>query len=214
MNGTSRRHFLTLIRQGCLLATPVLLLGCRATPPAGSPMQPAPLGHVVDEANRRQEENAEAAKLIVYTHEFELNKPRRKSPTPWQEEMDLNDKGIVRESLEPHGFRLNEYGVEHVQQIAASLLGTQPGDRTVIIERSETSKHWNTLYHYPVHFNQRLDAERRQVVVDALRALGVEEPERSVVIAPAFPEGLESTEAIQAYVRTRQNSNGGSFGNF
>ena len=61
---------LTLGAGLCLM----VLAGCRALPPGGSPITPMPLGSVVDEANRMQEENAEPAKFIVYVHEFELNK--------------------------------------------------------------------------------------------------------------------------------------------
>lgn len=50
------------------------LAGCKLPPPQGAPVTPVPLGSVLDEANRTQEENAEPAKYIVYLHEFELNK--------------------------------------------------------------------------------------------------------------------------------------------
>jgi len=43
----------------------LLAIGCRALPPGGSPITPIPLGSVVDDVNRMQEENAEPAKFIV-----------------------------------------------------------------------------------------------------------------------------------------------------
>lgn len=209
-------NWTTIVRTILTLFAAIGISGCRSTPPAGSPIQPNPLGSVVDEANRIQEQNAEEAKFIVYVHEFELNEPKKKIRNPWRDD-DREKLGIVQEKrlkfdeTRPSGYRLNDYGMEHVRRIASVLLASVDEDSSrheVIVERSESSKHWDTLHHYPVHFNERLDEERRQVVVVALEILGVEMADSIVKVAPAFPEGLTSIEAAQAYQSTRFGNSG------
>ena len=208
-----------------LLIIALLSLGCRLQPPGGQPIEPGLLGTVVDEANRTQEENAEASKFIIYMHEFEPNTPnyaellRSKSTLPNEFEFQTEDR--------VQGFRLNPDGQDHVRQIARSLIATQPLDggqyyqphRFVVIERSDTSKHWRTVHRFPVHYNDELDAARRNVVVNALSLLGVANADQIVVVAPAFPEGLNSDEASQAFrrgfnYRGTLGGNGGGFGGF
>jgi|GEM_PF-604432 len=206
-----------LKRLSSLLLIAVLCGGCKSTPPTGSPIQPNPLGTIVDEANRIQEQNAEQAKFIVYLHEFELNAPKKKVSNRWPAPTK-ESQTVPREpdETELRGFRLNEYGLEHVRRIAQMLLEVEAENRTdVLVERSESSKRWHTLHHYPVHFNERLDEERRRVVVAALEAYGVVAVDSSVKVAAAFPEGLHSLEAVQAYQATRfgsRNGGGGGFG--
>src|SRR5690606_12323962 len=66
-------------RIAALLAAPLLcaMPGCAGHKNAWRfyqpPPAPTPLGTHVDQFNRIQEENAEAAKFIVYQHEFKLN---------------------------------------------------------------------------------------------------------------------------------------------
>ena len=204
-----------------LLVLALLSLGCRLQPPGGRPLEPGLLGTVVDEANRTQEENAEAAKFIVYMHEFEPNTPnhanllRAKTTIPGDFEFQTENR--------IQGFRLNPDGQDHVRQIARHLIATQLRDngqnfvphRHVVIERSDTSKKWRTVHHFPVHYNDELDAARRNVVVNALSLLGVANADQIVVVAPAFPEGLNSDEASQAYSRGfnyRGTIGGGGFG--
>lgn len=204
-----------------LLFASVHVWGCRTPPPTGSPITPPPLGSVVDEANRVQEHNAEQAKFIVYTHEFELNDRNNRIDNPWYED-EASPSDAIRQKRHPAagtvpgGFRLNEYGREHIQQIAKSLSQDTSEMQWVIVERSESSKHWGTRHQYPVHWNRQLDAARRAVVVNALVALGVDMAKELVHIAPAFPEGLYSIEAVNAYQRTlgtnQNNNTNGSFG--
>ena len=106
------------------------------------PPPPEPLGTVVDDLMWRQEENAEASKYVIYQHEFKLNKP---------------------ENGEDHGgYRLNEYGEDHVKRIAEMLRHGIP--YPVVIERSQTGTQPGTEHEYPVHFNPQLDLQRRDVV--------------------------------------------------
>jgi len=59
----------------CFLGFALLTAGCQVQPPGGLPIQADLLGTVVDQANKTQEENAEASKFIIYMHEFEANTP-------------------------------------------------------------------------------------------------------------------------------------------
>ena len=113
--------------------TAIAVIGCKALPPSGSPITPVPLGSVVDEANRMQEENAEPAKFIVYCHEFELNKPFE---LPEEYAKSPQYDGIPEFIL--RGFRLNPYGQDHVKRIAYEL--GRGSFNQVVVERSETSK--------------------------------------------------------------------------
>ena len=167
--------------------------GCHLQPPLGPPRTASMLGASLDELNRTQEENAEQAKWVVYTHEFEMN--RQDHPTP------TDASGAPPPRM--HGLRLTPGGQDHVRQIARQLSDLAEGARPwVIVERSQTSKRWDTQHHYPVHFNDELDALRRQVIVAALESHGVPDAGELVVVAPAFPRGLNADEAAAAFDRT------------
>ncbi len=186
------------------------LLGCQSNPSGGTPIQPPRLGHVVDAANRLQENNAEAAKFIVYAHEFELNKPLRRATNPWQR---ATDEYHDIDTREVRGIRLNEYGMDHLERIAQLLRYDEDRSRFVVVERSETSKRWDTEFQYPVHRNPELDEERRLVVVRALELMGIDGADRMVIVAPAFVAGQHSNEAAQAYRRSvNGNQSGGAQG--
>ena len=152
------------------------------------PPSPEQLGTKVDHLMRTQEENAEASKYVIYQHEFKLNEP---------------DKNVS-------GFRLNEYGEDHVKRIAEML-------RTgvvypVVIERSQTSSRPGTEYNYPVHFNPELDLKRRAVIVAALNRMGIEDADQRVVVAPAFAHPYTEAEAEAAYQRGIGGFGGGRGG--
>ncbi len=136
---------------------------------------PAPLGSEIDQINMTQETNAEAAKFIIYAHEFEMNEIRS----------DGTNAG---------GVHLNGYGEDHVKQIASNL--KRGVMFPVIVERTQSSAKPGTKYHYPVHFNDELDARRRQVVVSSLMLLGVPNAEE-VVVAPSFAEGISGFRSGQ-----------------
>jgi len=171
-----------------LMTCIIVSFGCRSNqrevidvPP------PAPLGHQVDQFNRIQQNNADAAKFIIPVHEFELNDPS------------------VRDGRS--GWRLNGFGEDHVKQIAASL--KRGNHFPVVVERSQTSVKPGTKYEYPVHFNSKLDESRRQLVVTALNALGVVEADRLVIVSPSFAEGYSAQEAAAAYTGGVGSSNSG-----
>ena len=217
-----KRHLLLrkAIRLSSIGWCAMIMAGCNIQPPGGMPLKPMNLGSVVDRVNRQQEENAEAAKLIVYMHEFEPN--TRKHAELLQGESKVSSEFEYEVEDEPTGFRLTPKGQDHVRQIARILNRTNQvntngqiaqSSRSVIVERSNTSKHWNTLHRYPVHYNDELDETRRRIVVNALYALGVYYAEQMVVVGPAYPEGLNANEAASAYNIQFNNFGQGQGGN-
>ena len=109
------------------------------------------------------------------------------------------------------GTRMNYAGEDHVKQIAARLLAGQ--QFPVIIERSRHSVRPTDEYRYPVHLNPALDMARREVIVQALLAMGLPDAEQRVVVAPALTPGYTGNEAQAAYLRGLQgNFGGGGFG--
>lgn len=178
------------------LGAPALALACGAgcARPSILAAPPAPLGSEVDQLNMSQEVDAEAAKFIIYMHEFELN-------------------GTAPDGRTVGGVRLNAYGEDHVKQIAAQI--KRGVAFPVVVERSQTSAKPDTEYHYPVHFNEELDAKRRHVIVASLNVLGVPNAEEIVVVAPSFAEGYTAGEAARAYNRSLYGTRGsyGGYGN-
>lgn len=183
----------------------VFCAGCNIQPPGGTPIDiNAPLGSVLDEVNRLQEENAEASKFVIYDHEFEIN-----APLEYPKEEVAKPEFKFRPENRVRGFRLNEFGQDHVASIAQELAnqqqfsGIESPQWYVIVERSQNSKHWATRHRYPVHFNRELDEARRRTVVASLIALGIPNAEQLVVIAPAFAEGMDAQDSAQSYLRSR-----------
>ena len=187
-----RRTFLRL----CTLAGTTVtigLAGCHHKTAAmfyQPPPPPQMLGFEIDQMNEQQELNAEAAKFIVYQHEFDLNSSE-------------GGKSLG-------GVRLNEAGEDHVRQIAGALKGgaTFP----VLIERSRTSSRAGTEFNYGVHYNPELDNRRRLVVVKALEKMGVVNAGKVVSVSPSFAQPLTGMEAEQAYRRSLRNNNNGGNG--
>ena len=163
------------------------LAGC-ATDHPRIVQSPLPLGSEVDQLMMQQEMNAEPAKFIVFMHEFERN-------------------GLTRDGL-ARGWRLNEFGEDHLKQIAAGL--KRGVEFPVVVERSQTSARPGTEHQYPVHYHEDLDQRRRMIVVAALERMGVVQADQRVVVAPSFAAGLSGVEAVQAYNRGFNISGGGT----
>jgi len=76
----------------------------------------------------------------------------------------------------------------------------------VVIEQSKHNR-------YP-----KLDQKRRQIIVEHLTRMGVQDVENRVIISPSFVNGYSATEATQAYYSTFENAGlgtgagGGGFG--
>ena len=92
---------------------------------------------------------------------------------------------------------LNLGGEDHVKQIAARLLGGQ--ETPVIVERSMSSPAPGTKYQYPVNPNPELDARRREIIVRSLAAMGIQDADQRVVVAPALTPGITGNEAENIY---------------
>jgi len=189
-----------------VIATLVLTSGCRYIQPArGTPInKDAGLGSVVDQVNQQQEENAEASKFVLYEHEFEVN-----VPLAHPEDGEVEEKFQYQPEERLRGFRMTPLGEMHLMQIAEYIVARQMHQYDyrprwgVVVERSTSSKRWETKHRYPVHFNPELDEARRQTVVMALTGLGVQNADQMVVVAPAFAEGLEAPVAAGTYIRSR-----------
>jgi len=80
--------------------------------------------------------------------------------------------------------RLNVPGQKHLVQVAIRLRHVP---FPIVIEET------------PNHKNPKLDAERRQAVLDRFAELGLHNLDCRVVIAPAIAEGILSQEAEQIY---------------
>jgi uncharacterized membrane protein YgcG len=146
------------------------------------PPRPAPNGAISDPIFSNMESNAEANDFIVYEHEFKYQMAK-----------------------------MNEYGQDHMKQIASRILDGQ--DMPVMVERGRTSIREDTEYKYPVHFNAELDMQRREVVVRSLVALGIQDAEERVIVSPDLRPGFKATEATQAYGQGLSNfGGGGGFG--
>ena len=168
--------------------------GCRLPPPGGPPIDAIGLGTAVDSIHHLQEQNAEAAKLIIYSHEFEINLQ------PEFETQQKNKYFVYEAPVRSHGYRLTPDGEEHVRKIGNVLLATQSGHLPfVFIERSTTSRQWDSQHEYPIHQNSELDELRRNVVVSVLYSMGIANADQIVLVAPAFPTGLSGIEAAAAY---------------
>ena len=109
------------------------------------------------------------------------------------------------------GFRLNPAGQDHVRSIARQL--ANGAHSRVVVERSNTSRDRRTRFRYPVHWNRQLDEQRRTIVVRSLEALGIANADSLVVVAPAFPFGLDAEAAASNYNRIFQSANSGRGGN-
>jgi hypothetical protein len=154
------------------------------------PSAPEILGSKVDQLMQAQEENAEAAKFIVYQHEFQLN--------------------FEHDARKVRGIRLNEYGEDHLKRIAQSIRGGAP--YPVIVERSQTTIRPETEFKYPIHYNPDLDMQRREVVIRALNKMGIPDADSRVVVSSSFAQPLTGVEAEQAYYSTFNNWGGGGWG--
>ena len=193
------RKMQTRLMMVCLvLQMIVITIGCKSHPPGGTVIEPPPVGAVIDQINQTQEENAEYAKLIIYCHEFEIN--LQEELTPPNPDIKKVSGFEYKPSARVRGYRLTPDGQDHVRQIA-EFVKEFPFDLRppVVVERSRTSKHWDTEHQYPVHFNDDLDDLRRRMVVETLAALGVDNADGLVVVAPAYPTGQNALEAAAAY---------------
>lgn len=126
---------------------------------------------------------------------------------------------VYQHEFKLNSDRLNLGGEDHVKQIAVEV---QAGALyPIVIERSMSSPRPDSKYLFPVNQNPELDLRRRHVVVQVLLAMGVQDAEQRVVVAPSFAQGYSAQEAEMSYYRALFQSGGagsgfggGGFGGF
>lgn len=92
--------------------------------------------------------------------------------------------------------RLTVEGENHLKQIAARAKNQ---DFPICVEPSSMATDPDSYYQYPIHGDDTLDLQRREMVVSALQEFGVNEAENRVLVAPATTPGFEQFEAERAY---------------
>lgn len=157
-------------KTAALLALAGMAGGCHSHshPPTATHIEPPRmLGLLNDNITRLQEANAEASDFVIYEHEFQGD-----------------------------SARLNEYGQDHIKQIAARVARVP---FPIVVEKSKISPREGTVHGYPVHSNEALDLARRDVLVQALSQMGVNDAERRVVVGYPYGPGYTDFEAERAY---------------
>ena len=110
---------------------------------------------------------------------------------------EASDFVVYEHEFQGNSARLNDAGEDHLKQIAARV------DKTpfpIIIAQSRITPRADTVYKYPVHANEELDLKRREVVVQALGAMGVFDAEKRVVVGRALTFPYTDQEAERAYM--------------
>ena len=107
----------------------------------------------------------------------------------WSQQ-EINGEGwkniIFQHEFKKNGVRLNWAGEDHVKQIAAQI--NRNPDFKVVIERSTMTADPTAKYKFPVNLNPELDMKRREMVVQALLAMGVPDASERVVVGPDLPQ--------------------------
>lgn len=138
----------------------------------------------------------------------------------WQNQernAEMSDFVVYEHEFQLDTEWLNLGGEDHVKQIAARLQGGQ--EATVLVERSMSSPAPGTKFQYPVNPNPELDARRRDIIVRSLAAMGIQDADQRVVVAPALTPGITGNEAEANYYQGLGNqgygaSGRGGFGGF
>jgi len=131
---------------------------------------PHPIGTISDSIWKKQEHNAEASDFVIHEHEFTANTAR-----------------------------LNAAGEQHAKQIAMRFSQRPDLPYPILIEPSSMSPRPGDKYGFAVHNDPGLDLNRRQVIVAALQAMGLNDAEQKVVVSPALTPGFQEFEANRAY---------------
>ncbi len=110
------------------------------------------------------------------------------SDSYWQQQesgAEADDFVVHQHEFHADSARLNEGGRNHLIQIATRL---RAGEHYPIIVEASVTGEGEGEDSYPVHPDPDLDRKRREIVIRSLKALGIEEPEDLVVVAPAFAQ--------------------------
>lgn len=110
---------------------------------------------------------------------------------------EASDFVIYEHEFQRDRLRLNSAGEDHVTQIAVRL--NEGANYPVVVERNHSSIKEGTEFEYPVNEDPQLDNRRRELIVEALTAMGVPDADRRVVVAPELTEGFEDFQAERVY---------------
>lgn len=109
---------------------------------------------------------------------------------------EASDFVVYEHEFQGNSARLNDAGEDHVKQIAARVEKTP---FPVIIAQSKITPRPETVHKYPVHHNEELDLRRREVIVQALGSMGVQDAEKRVVVGRALTFPYTDAEGERAY---------------
>lgn len=121
------------------------------------------------------------------------------SDPAWQQQesnAEASDFVIHEHEWKGNTVELNHAGKDHVKQIAARA---NEVPFPILVQQSSMTVDPAATYGFPVHNNEELDQQRRELIVYALSQMGVPNAEERVVVSPALTPGFESFEAERAY---------------
>ena len=133
----------------------------------------------------------------------------------WQQQetnAEASDFVIHEHEWNGNTVELNLAGKDHIKQIAARAASTP---FPILVERSTMSIDPNSRFKYPVNNDEKLDRERRDLLIAALNGMGVYDADDRVVVSPALTPGYTGFQAQGAYYRgmsIRSNGGGGGAG--
>lgn len=110
---------------------------------------------------------------------------------------EASDFVLYEHEFQGNSARLNDAGEDHLKQIAARVEKTP---FPIVIAQSRITPREDTVHKYPIHANEELDLRRREVIVQALGAMGVIDAEKRVVVGRALTFPYTDQEAERAYV--------------
>lgn len=133
----------------------------------------------------------------------------------WQkqeENAEASDFVIHEHEFIGNTVRLNRAGEEHLMSIASRAENVP---FPIIVQTSSMSPPMDDEDGAAVNGNVALDVNRQELVVMALKRLGVTDAEDRVIVAPALTpgfEGFEAESAVQRGFTSRSGIGGGGFG--
>lgn len=122
---------------------------------------------------------------------------------------EASDFVIYEHEWTGNSTNMNDAGKEHLKQIAVRAANVP---FPILVERSSMSTRPGTKYKFPVHNDEQLDMQRRELIVAALGEMGVTDADQRVSVSHALTPGFQSYEAERAYSRGFNGQMGGMGG--
>ena len=121
---------------------------------------------------------------------------------------EASDFVLYEHEFQGNSARLTDAGETHLKQIALRMPRVPFG---VNVAPTRISTRPGDTYGFPVHGNEELDMQRREVVVQALQGFGIKDAEQRVTVSPALTFPYTDVEAERDYSRAiNQLGPGGS----